>query len=136
MKKLILLLLIIPLTSFNYNQATDFVGRWTGEDKNEIGFITFDKEGYASFEFEGKIFGGKEFVINGEKGKMVYVINKKVTPIQVDFVVKKLETGEERKILCIAKFEDENNMQFAMTFDSVCPTEFNSENSITLKRVE
>ena len=137
MKKLAVLLFIIPLTSFNsINQTIDFVGKWAGDENGEIGFIIFDKEGYASFEIEGMVLGGKEFEMNGEKGKMTYKINVDANPIEVDFTLTKLEIGEQKKMLCIAKFIDENSMQFAMSFDAERPISFDGDSSITLKRVE
>ncbi|CAM3979089.1 hypothetical protein FLAN108750_02930 [Flavobacterium antarcticum] len=142
MKRIFILLIVLPLLSFNSDSnavnitAIDLIGKWTGEDKGEIGFITFDKEGYASFEIQGQIIGGKEFVMNGKKGKMTYEFNLEKKPIEIDMTITKLEFNEQKKILCIAEFEDENTMIFALTFDSERPTEFNDENSIKLKRTE
>ena len=135
MRNILLLLLTIPLLSISsINNKNKFIGKWIGTSKGEIGFVNFDKEGFASFEIQGQIFGGKEFVLNGEKGKMTYKINDNVTPIQIDFTVTKIKTKEEMKILCIAKFKNENEMEFAMNFNNNRPVEFNSENSMILKR--
>mgnify|MGYP000244677585 FL=1 len=137
MKKLLLLLLIIPLTSFNSNnQTTDFVGKWLGDENGEIGYIIFDKEGYASFEIEGQVLGGKEFEMNGEKGKMTYKVNNNTDPIEVDFTLTKLETGEQKQLFCIAKFIDADSMMFAMSFDEARPSNFDGDTTIILKRVE
>lgn len=137
MKKIVILLILLPLLSFKSDlNSFELIGKWTGEDKGKIGFITFDKEGYSTFEIEGQIIGGKEFVLNGKKGKMTYEVNSEKNPIEIDLIITKLETNEQKKILCIAEFEDENNMIFAMTFDSERPTEFNEDNSIKLQRIE
>lgn len=137
MKKILLLLLIIPITSFNSSyQTTDFVGKWVGEENGEIGFIVFTKEGYASFEIDGKILGGKEFTINGEKGQMIYKVNSETNPIEIDFTLTKLQTGEQKQLLCIARLINKNSMEFAISFDSDRPSNFNENNSIILKRVE
>ena len=48
--------------------------------------------------------------MNGKKGKMTYEINSKTDPIQIDLIVTKLETGEEHRLLCIAKFIDSDTM--------------------------
>ena len=137
MKRIFILLIVLPFLSFNSDfNSINLIGKWTGEDKGEIGFITFDKEGYSTFEIEGQIIGGKEFVMNGKKGKMTYEINSDKKPIEIDLIITKLESNEQKKILCIAEFEDENNMIFAMTFGSERPTEFNEGNSIALKRTE
>ncbi|MEZ4792133.1 MAG: hypothetical protein R2783_01240 [Gelidibacter sp.] len=75
MKKIVLFILTLPMLAFNPLQSKkDFIGKWTGEDKHKIGYISFDNEGYATFEIDGQVLGGKEFELNGEKGKMTYVV--------------------------------------------------------------
>lgn len=135
MKKFLLLLVAVPLLSLTSEKDNSkFIGKWIGQDKNTLGFITFDSAGYAYFEIEGRVFGGKEFTYEGEKGKMTYEINSKTNPIQVDLTVTKLQSGEKKKIRCIANFIDHNSMQFAISFDSKRPTHFNGHNAILLKR--
>jgi hypothetical protein len=135
MKKIVLLLLATILMSATAKNAEpNFVGKWTGDDNKEVGFITFDKEGYASFEVKGQVLGGKEFEMNGQKGKMTYEINTKTNPIQVDFIITKLDTGEEKRMLCIAEFIDKNTMNFALNFDNIRPKDFQSKNAIVLTR--
>jgi len=137
MKKLIALLFIIPLISFDtIQEPSDFLGRWTGEDKGNIGFINFDKEGYASFEIQGQVIGGKEFLLEGKKGSMTYKVNMDTDPIEIDFTITKLETKEQKSLLAIVKFEDNNNMRIAIDFNAARPTDFDGENAMTLKRVE
>jgi hypothetical protein len=127
---------IIPLLLINTtNQKEDFIGKWVGEDQGEIGYITFDDEGYAAFEVEGQVLGGKEFIMNGEKGKMTYTINYKTKPIEVDLTVTKLESGESKSLLCIAEFKDKNSMSFNMSYTSERPTDF-GEGTIVLTRME
>lgn len=134
--KHLLAFFIIPLVLLNTTSQKDtFVGKWIGEDQNEIGYLIFDNEGYAAFEINGQVMGGKEFIMNGQKGKMTYSINYGTTPIEVDFTVTKVESGESKKILGIAEFTDKDTMNFDMSFDDERPTEF-AENSITLKRVK
>lgn len=135
MKKLIILLFIIPLLSMTTeNDKTKFIGKWIGEDKKDIAYLNFDSEGYAYFEIQGQIMGGKEFVNNGKKGSMTYEINSETEPIQVDLIVTLLETKEQKKLLCISNFIDDDTMEFAIGFEGIRPTEFDSENSIILKR--
>ncbi|WP_178984410.1 hypothetical protein [Winogradskyella helgolandensis] len=127
---------IIPLFLLNTTtQKEKFLGKWLGEDKSEIGYLIFDNEGYAAFEIEGQVMGGKEFYMKGQKGKMTYTINYQTSPIEVDFTLTKIQSGESKKILGIAKFTDKNTLNFNMSFDSVRPTEFD-DNSIVLKRVQ
>ncbi|MEM6380816.1 MAG: hypothetical protein AAF705_21745 [Bacteroidota bacterium] len=135
MKKLIIVLLAIPLLSFNAQiDNSNFVGRWVGEDEKEVGYMNFDKEGYAFFEVEGQILGGKEFVIDGEKGEMTYEVNEKTSPIQLDLIITKLATQDQRKLLCIVNFIDDDTMEIAMGFENVRPMVFDSENSMIFKR--
>ena len=135
MKRALVLFLMVPLLSMTVqNDKAKFIGTWSGEDNNEIGYMNFDPEGYAFFEIQGQIFGGKEFVIDGETGKMTYEVNAETNPIYVDLVVTKFETGEQKKLLCIAEFIDGNTMKFAINFQGVRPTEFITNNSIMFKR--
>jgi hypothetical protein len=135
MKHLFALFIISLLLLNTTSQKENFVGKWTGEDQGEIGYIIFDDEGYAAFEIEGGILGGKEFFIKGEKGKMTYTINYETSPIEVDFIVTKIVSGESKTILGIAEFKDENTMIFDMSFEDIRPYEF-GDSSITLKRVD
>lgn len=137
MRKLLVLLLLIPLLSMTTENDRDkFIGKWVGEDKNELGYLNFDPDGYAYFEIKGRKFGGKEFVMNGEKGKMTYEINSETHPIQVDLIVTKLESGEQHKLLCIAEFIDNDTMQFEMNFENNRPTDFDTDNSIIFIRAQ
>ena len=107
MKKLFILLLAVPLLSFNIQtDNSKFIGKWAGEDGQEIGYLSFDAEGYAYFEIQGQIMGGKEFVQDGQKGSMTYEINSETNPIQVDLIVMIFESKERKKLLCIANFID------------------------------
>ena len=137
MTKILITLLTISLFSFTLaKESNDFVGKWSGEDQGEIGFIIFDKDGFASFEIDGEIFGGKNFLLEGEKAEMSYEINNAVDPIQLDFILTKIDSGDQIEVLCIAKFEDKDNMQFAINFENERPKNFDSDNSIKLKRVK
>ncbi|WP_179354537.1 hypothetical protein [Winogradskyella vidalii] len=134
--KYLFTLIIIPILFFNTKtQQQNVAGKWIGEDQNEIGYIFFNTDGYAAFEIEGKTMGGEEFVMNGQKGKMTYTINYKTTPIEVDFTMTKLDSGESKNILGIIEFLDKDTMNFDMSFDSKRPTEF-GERSIILRRVK
>ena len=127
---------IVPLMLLNStSQKEDFVGKWIGEDKGDIGYIVFDEEGYASFEIEGQIMGGKDFTMNGQKGKMTYSINDKVSPVEIDFIITKIDTEESMELLGIAEFIDKDTVNFSISYNSVRPTQF-GETSIILKRVK
>ncbi|WP_010516798.1 hypothetical protein [Croceivirga radicis] len=135
MKKFLIVLFVIPLLSMTVeNDKTKFIGKWIGEDNKDIGYLSFDSKGFAYFETQGQIMGGEEFVLNGKKGSMTYEINPTTNPIQVDLILTLIESKEQKKLLCIANFIDDNTMEFAIGFEGIRPTEFDSENSILLKR--
>ncbi|SDI12359.1 hypothetical protein [Winogradskyella thalassocola] len=135
MKYLFTFFIIPVLLLSTTTQKEVFVGKWIGEDQNEIGYLVFDNEGYAAFEINGQVMGGKEFYMKGKKGKMTYSINYDTTPIEVDFTLTKIESGESKKILGIAEFTDKNTLNFNMSFDTDRPTEF-GEDTMVLKRVQ
>ncbi len=135
MRTLLFLFLSLSLTSFTKPcDSTKFTGRWSGTDKSEIGYITFTADGYASFTIQGQEFGGKDFEYQGKRGSMSYTIIPNTNPIQLDFVITKSDSGEQSKLLCLAKFINDDTMRFALSFDGKRPTEFDAENSIVLTR--
>ena len=137
MKNLFTLLLIVPLLSLTVEiDNSKFIGKWEGEDNKEVGYITFDNEGYAAFEIQGQVFGGKEFDYEGKKGKMTYEVNTDVTPIEVDLVMTNLDNGDKKIWSCIANFIDDNTMEFAMGFNNIRPTNFEGSDAIILRRVK
>lgn len=135
MKKFLIVLFIIPLLSMTVeNDKAKFIGKWIGEDKKDIGYLYFDSEGFAYFEIQGEKMGGKEFVKNGKKGSMTYEINNEAKPTQVDLIVTIFATKEQKKLLCISNFIDDDTMEFAIGFEGIRPTEFDSGNSLIFKR--
>lgn len=135
MKKIWILFLVLPLLSLkNFHEADRFIGKWKGDDQEQIGFVSFDKEGYAAFEVNGVVFGGKNFEINGEKGEMKYEINTKVSPIEIDLIVNNFTTNKTKKMLCIAEFISDVEMKFAIGFTGERPQGFTDDNSIVLKK--
>ncbi|NRD24766.1 hypothetical protein HNV10_16045 [Winogradskyella litoriviva] len=118
-------LFIFSLFIFNTsNPKEDIIGKWKSDRINEIEFFTFDAEGYASFESQGQILGGKEFSLHGEKGKMTYSINIETTPIEIDYTITKLQSGESKKILGILEFLDTNSIKIDLKFDEERPLNF------------
>lgn len=138
MKKLLLLLFLLPLISFN-TLDSDFkiVGKWKGEDKGDIGYLILDKEGYATFEFNGLNMGGKEYEQDGIKAKMEYALNQDTKPMQLDFIITVLETGEINKMQGIVEFEGKDRMHLSLAFgEQKRPTDFSGSNSIYFNRVK
>ncbi|WP_299339241.1 hypothetical protein [uncultured Psychroserpens sp.] len=132
----LLFLFLLTTTLVTAQKQTDFLGKWLGDDGSEIGYLIFDKEGYAAFETQGQLIGGKEFVMNGEKGKMTYSINTEASPIEIDLTITKMSSGESKVIRCIAQFEEKDVMKFALAFDAERPKNFEGDNAIMLKRVK
>lgn len=135
MKKILLIFLIVPLLSMT-NDNTSFIGKWLGKENNQIGYMIFDSAGFASFEANGQVVGGKEFDIKGETGMLTYKVFKEMNPIHVDLTLTKIESGEEMIMLCIAEFISSDSLKFAIGFDNTRPTEFNVENSLIFTRVK
>jgi uncharacterized protein (TIGR03067 family) len=133
MKTLFAFLIVPLLTIMPIDQKKDIVGKWVGEDQNELGAIIFDDEGYAAFEVGGQIMGGKEFYMKGQKGKMTYSINYDTIPVEIDFVLTKIQSGESKTILGIAEFTDDDTMSFNINFNGPRPTSF-EEDTIVLRR--
>jgi hypothetical protein len=135
--KYILLLLLVPLFSVAQKTNTeDFLGKWAGKDKGEIGYITFDEQNIAFIEIDGQLMGGKEFLLKEEKFSLTYKINTEAKPITVDFILTNLASDEQRTLFCIAEFKDPNTMQFAINFADLRPEDFTEKNSIILTRVD
>lgn len=139
MKKIILLF-ITTLTLMSFNKVTNsefsIVGKWQGQDENETGYIIFQKDGYAYFDFQGLIMGGEEFVIKGQKASMTYEVDYSKTPMTIDLIVKKIESGEIKKLLCIAEIINENQIKLQIDFNDNRPTEFNENDSLIFNRVK
>ncbi|WP_426429588.1 hypothetical protein ACPX19_08565 [Winogradskyella sp. HB-48] len=133
----ILIVSFVLFSAFTLIQTPPYVGKWRGEDKGDIGYVTFTKDGYALFEFDGQIMGGKSFVRDGVEASMHYEVQKKDNFYNMDIIVKKNETDETMGILQgIFKINSETEMVLALGFDgSSRPTDFET-NQITLKKVD
>jgi hypothetical protein len=139
MKKIILLLvMVLSLMSFKSNTAEDFniVGKWKGEDGKGIGFCILQEDGYAYLELEGKIFGGKEFLLKDQKASMTYKIEKSEDFLFVDIIVTKMESGESKALLCLIEVVNANKFKMTIGFNGVRPDKFVEENTVVFNRVQ
>ncbi|WP_298420371.1 hypothetical protein [uncultured Kordia sp.] len=130
---LITLMLLFSFTAPN----GEHVGKWEGEDKGEIGFLTLTEDGYASFEINGQVVGGRSYNIQGVNASMKYTVNNGMSPTGIDFIIIDSDSKEELgRLKGIIKMRSRNKMQMAMTFGggSGRPTDF-SEDAIVFKRV-
>jgi len=139
MKKLILLFITsLILTSFSKVSETDFniIGKWKGEDNSEVGYISFDKEGYAYFEFNGQKIGGKEFLIEGKKGSMRYEIEFTENFINVDLIVTVIDENKTKSLLCLVEKLNDDEMRFTIGFEGERPKGFENNDAMIFKRVK
>ena len=139
MKKIVILFLtVLALSSFNTNSDSEFsiVGKWVGEIENDKGAVVFQEDGYAFFELQGKIFGGKEFDVNGKKGSMTYAVDYTTKPINIDVFIILSDGGESKTMLGIAEIINDDQIKLIMAFDGERPTEFEESETIIFNRVK
>ena len=140
MKKILLLFIVtLSLTSFNItNNSEDFniVGKWEGNDDIEIGYLVFLENNYAYLEVGGQIIGGKDFEVDGKKGSMTYVLDYSTTPIQLDFITTRHDTKKTLKLLGIIDIINKDEIKVSLGFTGNRPTNFDTADSMTFKRVE
>lgn len=137
MKKYILLLLIPFFSFITKSEESDIIGKWSGEDKGEIGFMTFDKDGYLTMEFEGKKMGGHSFTFKGKEAKATYKFNSKKAPYQIDIIISYMNGDVIRTLNCLAEFQGKNTMKFGIAYKKTThSTKFEDYESILLTRVE
>ena len=133
-----LLALAFCITSFA-PPSPSLIGQWKGEDKGEVGIITFEKEGYVSFTLNDEKVGGKDYKSEGIVFDMFYETDETVTPNTIDFVIKLNDDEMEvARMLGIYHFVDDNTLIINMKFDgSPRPTMMDEESidQITLTRM-
>lgn len=131
---LVTLLLLFSFTA----PGGEHVGKWKGQDKGDIGFLTLTKDGYATFEFNGQTMGGKSYNHQGVNAAMKYTVNNGTSPTGIDFIIydndAKAELGRLKGII---KMNNKNEMQMAITFGGGAgrPTDFSSD-AIVFDRVK
>lgn len=137
MKKYFLLLLIlVALPAFKAVSPKEFeiAGKWVAIDKSAMVVLTLDKQGFATFQRGSEMMGGKEFYMNGEKGSMTYSTDFTKTPNELTLTVTKLATGQQRLIKGIFKVVNDNEMLVHLNFENNRPKNFNSKETLALKR--
>ena len=133
----LLIVSLVLFCSFSIKDSPSYVGKWKGRDKGDIGYLTLTKDGYALFEFDGQIMGGKSFTRDGTEASMHYEVEKKENYYHIDFIVKKVEDKETLGTLeGIFKMNSESQMVLALGFDgSARPTNFETD-QITLNKID
>lgn len=131
---LVTLMLLFSFTA----PESEHVGRWKGQDKGDIGFLTLSKDGYATFEFNGQTLGGKSYDHQGRKAAMKYTVNNGTSPKAIDFIIVENKSGDELgRLKGIINMKSRNEMQMALRFGGGAgrPTDF-SEDAIIFNRVK
>lgn len=133
----ILFLSFILFSAFSLVETPAYVGKWRGEDKGDIGYVTLTEDGYALFEFDGQLMGGKSYTMDGVEASMLYEVEKKENYYNIDFIIKKIEVKETLGTLQgIFKMNSESQMVLAVGFDgSARPTNFETD-QITLNKID
>jgi len=136
---LFFLLAISSLTSFKAPQVKEFLlaGKWKADGvTNSIDYLIFDSEGYAAMQRGTEVLGGKEFVINGKKGRMTYKTDYSKKPAHLDFVVTKVDSKETMTIKAIIEIINNDEIKVAISEgDDQRPDNFNAS-TIVFKRVK
>jgi hypothetical protein len=123
--------------SFGQNEVKDqIIGKWEGEDNNDLGNFNFTIGGFVTMENRGEVIGGEEFVMNGKTAQMRYEINAQTSPHSIDIIVKFLETLEEKRLLGIFEFIDASHIRIAFEFGQPNVRPGNYNEGITLSKKE
>ncbi|WP_400079864.1 hypothetical protein [Winogradskyella sp. R77965] len=139
MKKIFLLLIFgLTLTSCNSkNEKSEFdiIGNWKGEDQQEIGYFTFNSDGFVIIEMEDGIIGGKRFEKKGIPFSLHYKVEYKTEPKQIDLVFTNLDKGNQMTWNCIFEIINEDKIKFTRgTNNAPRPIDFKSSETIILNR--
>ncbi|WP_241148001.1 hypothetical protein [Lacinutrix jangbogonensis] len=124
------------LCSFTVSDS-EYVGKWKGKDKGDIGFLTLSSEGYSTFEFNGQSMGGKSYDHQGKKAAMKYTIDDKTSPASIGFIIIDNESNTEMgRIKGILEMKSSDELQMAMAFGGgTRPTDY-SKDAIVFNRIE
>ena len=123
---LVTLLLLFSFTA----PDGEHVGKWKGKDKGDIGFLTLSSEGYATFESNGQIMGGRSYDHQGVKAAMKYTVNNGTSPKSIDFIIIDLSSDEELgRLKGIINMKSRDETQMALTFGGGAgrPTDFEND---------
>lgn len=138
LKKLSFALLTLMLLFSFTGPGGEHVGKWKGKDKGDIGFLTLSADGYATFEFNGQIMGGKSYDHQGTKAAMKYTVNNGTSPAAIDFIIIDKKADEELgRLKGIIDMKSRDEMQMAITFGGGAgrPTDF-SVDAIVFDRMK
>lgn len=138
LKKLSLALATLVLLLSFTTPKEEYIGKWKGQDKGDIGFLTLTDDGYALFEFNGQIMGGKSYNHQGIDAYMRYTVNTGISPAGIDFIIyTKKDNKELARMKGIIEMDSSDELHLALTFGdgSSRPTDF-SKDDIVFNRVK
>jgi uncharacterized lipoprotein YehR (DUF1307 family) len=139
LKQLSLVAITLSLmTSLTAVKEDALVGRWKGKDKGDIGFLTLSADGFATFEMDGQIMGGKSFDMRGVSAHMRYTVDATTEPAAIDFIIYKDETYNElNRLKGIYEMNTPDELHLALTFVGELgrPGNFSTDN-VMLYRVK
>jgi hypothetical protein len=117
------------------------IGFWKGVENGEIGYVKITENGFALFIIGSDSMGGEKFTVNGVDAKMTYRFDYNTKPIQVDFIVVRLDDNQEvGRLLGIVEFIGDTKIKIRFSFDNPeRPIDFMPEgnsDTIILEKVE
>ena len=120
--------------AYAQNTAFEPVGNWEAlDDDGKTIAMVFDKEGFVTMKKGDEIIGGKEFVMEGNVCQMTYTFNTALS--QYDFIIRFLETNEERVLMGIYKLLSPTEIMLAMS-PVERPEDIETADNIIFKKIQ
>lgn len=129
----LVMITLLLITSFTAVKEDTLVGRWKGKDQGDIGFLTLSEDGFATFEMDGQIMGGKSFEMSGDTAAMKYSTDATTAPASIDFIIYEEDTyNEVGRLKGIYEMTAPDELHIALTFNGGLgrPEDFSSDNVI------
>ena len=127
----LIVIILLLLNSFTAVIDEALVGRWKGKEKGDIGFLTLSADGFATFETEDQIMGGKSFKMRGVTASMRYSFNATTVPATIDFIIYEDQTHNElTRLRGIYEINTRDELHLALTFGEGMdrPVDFSTDN--------
>jgi uncharacterized protein (TIGR03067 family) len=139
--KTVLCSAFLVFSTFCFSQKIDstiVIGTWQSEldEDNTFGSFIFDKEGFVTIESQGVTMGGPNGMAKGKPIQMIYKLDVSKKPMQLDILVRKVETKAEMIAMrAIVQFSSDLKMKIAIDQEQR-PTAFTTENSMSFSRIK
>jgi hypothetical protein len=113
----LLAITLLLMNSFTVVKDEVLVGRWKGKEKGDIGFLTLSADGFATFEMDGQIMGGRSFDLRGVIVNMRYSVDATAATASIDFIIYENETNNElSRLKGIYEMNTPDELHLALTF--------------------